>query len=158
MPRFRAVSGCLCSHHCGPSGRHFSFLMLLLCSSGHVTWSPAHNYTSVCGSVVARETFGKEARADGWQPFHVAWSYLMRCPWVSQTSDKLPSPHCRLGPEQQEEPLRAQLPLQPLCLHQGSPRPGWEDGPGQRSQPAPFLPHRRQSFHSHPPGDCHSRK
>ena len=38
----------------------------------HVTWAPAYNGTSVCGSAVARETFGQEANADGWQPLHMA--------------------------------------------------------------------------------------
>lgn len=40
--------------------RYFSFLMLLLCSSGHGMWSPAHNCTSACGFVVAREAFGQK--------------------------------------------------------------------------------------------------
>lgn len=80
MSRYREVSVCLCSHRCGPGRRHFSFLMLLFCRSGHVMWSPAYNCTLVCGSAVARETFGQEASADGWQPLHTAWFYLTRCP------------------------------------------------------------------------------
>lgn len=63
---------CLCSHPCGPSRRLFSFLMQFTLQFGHVTWSPAYNGTPVCGSIVARETFGQEASADGWQPLHMA--------------------------------------------------------------------------------------
>lgn len=63
---------CLCGHPCGPSRRLFSFLMLFTLQFGHVTWSPACNGTSVCGSTVACETFGQEASADGWQPLHMA--------------------------------------------------------------------------------------
>lgn len=77
MSHYREVSVCLCSHQCGPRGRRFSFLMLLLRTSGYVTWSLAYNRTSVCGSTVAHETFGQEASADWWQPLHIAWFYLM---------------------------------------------------------------------------------
>lgn len=140
MPSYRAVSVCLCSHQCGPKGRHFSFLRLLLCSSWPVTWSPAHNCTSVCGSTVACETFGQEASANGWQPLHIAWFCLMRCPWVPQASDKLPCPHCHLGPEQSKNHC-GPAPIS-ACLHlAGAPRlGGWYRAPEAAPLPCTPLP------------------
>ena len=141
----------------GPSGRHFSFLVLLLCSSGPVMWSPAHNRSSVCGSVVAREAFGQEASANGWQPLHIAWLYLMRCPRAPQPSDKLPSPHWHVGPEQQQEPLWPSSRFNPSSSIRSS-RACLGGGTEAALTPCTLPSLLRQSFHSHPPRVCHSRK
>lgn len=100
MPSDRAASVCLCSCQWVEAG---GLSPSWCCCSAvlGVTWSPAHNRTSVRGSMVACETFGQEASANGWQPLHVAWLYLMQCPRAPQPSDKLPSPHWRAGPEPQ---------------------------------------------------------
>lgn len=118
---------CLCSCPCRPGRRLFSCLMPFTLQFAHVTWAPAYNGTSVCGSAVARETFRQEANADGWQPLHMAWFYLMRCPWVPPASDKLLSLPCCVGMTAGPAPVSTPW----------APSEAWLGG--RHSPPPPFL-------------------